>query len=243
MRKFVLTTTSLMVLAGVSVPAFAQEGEPTPTWYYGIKGGLTRPLDADFDRNDNGNFAYRVDPKLGWAVLGHAGYDMGRIRLEAELGYHQSSVDSVWIADPLRVSPPGVYDDPDGKVKLYNIMANVLFDIVEWQGFTFSAGGGAGYGMVSLKNVAATDGAPHLVDKADKEFMWQAIGALSMPLNERIDLTADYRYLQTGKLDLIPENGDVKGKYKTHMFLIGARFKLGGAEPAPEPAPPPPPAP
>ncbi|MBT6961008.1 MAG: OmpA family protein, partial [Rhodospirillaceae bacterium] len=74
---------------------------------------------------------------------------------------------------------------------------------------------------------------------SNTKFTWQAIAGFSAPLTEQVNLTVDYRYVQSGKMrfETLPTGGTSVDRYnpQSHNIMVGLRFNLW--EPTPKPTP------
>ncbi|MEX1147721.1 MAG: OmpW family outer membrane protein, partial [Sphingomonadales bacterium] len=133
-------------------------------------------------------------------------------------------------------------------------MANVYYDFDFGGAMRPYVGAGLGYGNVNFKNYR-TDTVNILSDR-DAGFAYQLIAGLRTRVSEAMDVTVDYRYVETENPKLIDSLGrDVTGNYNSHVVMVGLVWKFGQeAEPRreepvravqrqPEPAPQPAPAP
>jgi OmpA-OmpF porin, OOP family len=112
MRK--LAVTLALATTALSTPAFARDD----AWYVGVEGGAMLVEDIKFDIGTAVDAA-TVDHKAGFDVDGVVGYDLGAVRLEAEVGYRQATVSGyrsttttpyVTGAGANAVAGPGNYD-------------------------------------------------------------------------------------------------------------------------------------
>jgi len=106
---------------------------------------------------------------------------------------------------------------------------------------------------VSLDGASPIGGSS--INDDDWGFALQAGAGLAIPLNRRLKLTADYRYMSVRDLNYTSAAGtSIDADYDDHAVFIGLRFALNppppapkpvvqAVAPAPTPAPPPPAAP
>src|SRR5436189_813514 len=95
MTKYLLAAAAA---AAVATPAAARDGN----WYAGGEAGLITVKDSDVDRRfPAGDWVpwLDVDHNLGFDVDLIAGYDLGFVRLEGELGYKRASHNDYQIDD------------------------------------------------------------------------------------------------------------------------------------------------
>ncbi len=246
MKKFV---AAALAAVAASSPAVARDNQG----YFGVEGGAlwARDIDIDAFAVQEGtpvaiDDAFRVDFKTGLDVDLIAGYDLGFIRAEAELGYKRAAVDEV--GGPF-FNEGGSFVDGDGHVNVTSIMGNALLDFGNEDGVSFYAGGGLGWARVKLDDV---EGGFSTISGKDSGLAWQVIAGLRTALSDNIDAGLKYRYFRSSKLDfgdlLPPSSFDefTAGRFQSHSLLASLIFNFGRAAPPPPPpvvvdAPPPPP--
>lgn len=227
------TIVTLGVTLGIAAPALAA-GEG---FYIGGGAGLHMPDDSDVS---GPGFSNNVDLENDWGAIGALGYAFGNgFRVEGEIGYRTSEVDSV---DGAAAS---------GDVDATSFMANVLYDIATGTAFTPYLGVGLGAVRVDVDNATTVGGSTW--DDSDTVLGGQAIAGLSYALSDRLDLFGQYAYLLTDDVEGNLANGtSAEGEYDSHNLFVGLRFRFAApppppptpvAQPAPAPAPAPPPAP
>ena len=244
MRFYLLAAAAAVAVAS---PAAARDG----SGYFGVEGGILFPNDSDLDisatvdGDDLGeeDDALSVDFKNGYDVDLIAGYDLGLVRLEAELGYKRakgkdlevdSEFDEFFSDDDLEI---------DGKTTVWSVMGNALLDFGDDAGFSGYIGGGLGY--AGVKAFGETDGS----------WAWQGIAGVRTAISDNIDLGLKYRYFRTGRLhydvSTVIDDGDggtfdvdldARTHFSSHSLLASLIFNFGApAAPPPPPPPPPPP--
>lgn len=166
----------------------------------GVVGTPLGPIDTEFDNPLNLNLKTGVDAD----ILG--GYDFGMFRLEGEIGYKRSHLNSA--ANPAflvgvnaALNRPSVAPDPaapglpalvssdfrlDDEVHVWSAMINGLVDFGGEGGVGGYIGAGAGYGKV------------HFADTSDGKFAWQILAGLYFPVSSNIDIGLKGRYFQIG---------------------------------------------
>ena len=224
---------SLGTVALFALPAAAEDPMMEGPYVRGAA-GLFLPNEWSGDVNGaERTFDFGTGPALGLA----AGWKWAEgLRAELEAGYRSASADEV-------NGVPGT-----GKVKLYPIMANLLYDFSTDGPIKPYIGAGAGIIPTNFNDVAPEAGIA-TYDESDTGFGAQAILGAAVPVAERLDLTLDYRYLYTSGLTIAEGllNQDVESiNVKAHTIMAGLRYQFGHSirpEPVDTPAPPPPPAP
>lgn len=230
--------TKRSVIAGLGIlaassAAFAEEGP-----YVGIGIGLHVPIDRT---GFVGTTPLEIEFKEGAVGIATFGYDFeSPLRMELELGYRRAIVDEINES----VAPLGTGDQDQ-----LSGMVNMLYDIeTDWAATPY-IGVGAGLARTKWSNVAGA-GTFTYADK-NTDFTWQAIAGIAAPITERIDLTFDYRYMDSsgGSYDSVMAGAPTLDRYspQSHNFIVGLRFNLWEQKPEPtpvaRPAPPPRPAP
>jgi len=242
MKRFLLAAVAA---AAIASPAAARDG----SGYIGIEGGLV--LDADsaldleatdgVDSIDIDN-AFEMDFNPGADIDLIAGYDMGMIRLEAELGYKRMKADEVQLDSELFDLIPDDADiDFDAKARVWSVMGNALFDFANFEDTSLYAG--AGIGFASVKMLGDTDSG----------MAWQLIAGARTALTSNLDAGIKYRFFNARNLNFSDDFEDIEldsdGFLRSHSILVSLIYNFGAAAapvappPAVEPPPPPPPAP
>ncbi len=184
--------------------------------------------------------------KKGGVVIGTFGYDFDNpFRMEVELGFRRGVIDEAGFA-PLPDSP----EFGTGSQEQLSGMLNFLID-VETDDLPVTPYIGAGVGLVETDWDNVAGGGTFTYDGSNTELSWQAILGLAAPLNDRLKLIFDYRYLDSGGQGFtsVQAGAPAIGRYspQSHNFIIGLRYNLWEPAPKPEPvaqpAPPPPPPP
>lgn len=219
------------VLAGLALPglAVAEEGP-----YVGIGLGLHAPIDRT---GFAGATPLEIEFKEGAVGLATLGYDFqSPLRMELEIGYRSAVVDEINQA----LAPQGT-----GRQSQLTGLVNMLYDIeTEWSATPY-IGFGAGLGKTKWENVAGA-GTFNYAD-SNTDITWQAIAGISAPVSDTIDVTFDYRYVDSsgGSYDSVMAGAPTLDRYspQSHNFIIGLRFNLWEPKPEPKPMAQPAPAP
>ncbi|NKB43756.1 MAG: outer membrane beta-barrel protein [Alphaproteobacteria bacterium] len=213
-------TVTLAAALTMSSLAVADEQGP----YVGFGIGLHQPNDRSYF--DGTTTRSDVEFGDGGVGIGYFGYDFGdMMRAEIELGYRRAIVDEF-------SGPGGI-----GSQKQLTALGNLLMDLDIDAAFTPYIGIGAGLGKTKWDAVGGV-GTP-LYDGSNTKFTWQAIAGFLAPLTDRVDLTIDYRYVQSGKMrfDTLPTGGTAADRYnpQSHNIMVGLKFNLWEPTPAPTP--------
>jgi opacity protein-like surface antigen len=236
--------------------ASARDGLP----YIGIEGGALKPekLKLDYQLRalsvPNGTV---IDHKTGFDVDFVAGYDLGLIRAEAELGMKRALVTGVAVSPAIQFNNTGPLTI-NGRTRAYSAMANLLLDFGKDDGLQVYGGGGLGLARLSLNNVISGPGvaAGRGIIGSDRSFAWQLIAGMRVPVSYNVELGLKYRYFRS-EVDLRDDTNPaaieaLEGRFRSHSLLASLIFNLGSppapaappamVEAAPPPPPPPPPA-
>lgn len=223
MLKFTRLAAATAV-AGIALSgaAWAEEGP-----YVGIGIGLHAPIDRTAFV---GATPIETEFKKGGVGIATLGYDFeSPLRMELELGYRRAVVDE--INEALAPSlGTGAQDQLSGLV-------NMLLDIETDWSVTPYIGLGAGLARTKWSNVAGA-GTFTYADK-NTDITWQAIAGIAAPITDSINLTFDYRYVDSsgGSYNSVMAGAPTLDRYspQSHNFIVGLRFNLW--EPKPEPTP------
>lgn len=242
MRK--LAVTLALATTALSTPALARDD----AWYVGVEGGAMLVEDIDWDVGAAID-SVTVDHRAGYDVGGTVGYDLGPVRLEAEVGYRSAKVTGLrstttlpWVtgAGATRLAPGGTYD-AGGSSSALSFMVNALWDFGDddgVQGFV-----GPGLGVARVKNRLALTSNGSALDDSDTVVAWQAIAGIRAPLSDNIDVSLKYRFFNAPGAELVDVAGRPWfGRFRSHSIMGGLVFNFGAPEPEPV-APPPAPAP
>ena len=220
MSKFI-TSFAIIVVSLMSWALSGAQAEDRQGFYFGAGVGANLPQNVRANEVGTANSGkYDLDP--GFATNAAAGYAFGNgIRTELEVGYND-------------VDPSG---DPGADVDTVSAMINAIYE--------FPTSGrlrpyiGAGIGVVRTDYDSAQPISGIIVDDADTKFGAQGIAGITFQASDTIDLFLDYRFMRTGKLDLVAETFEnVKVTNKNHIVMAGLRYYMGAPqqrEPAPQP--------
>ena len=172
-------------------------------------------------------------------------------------------------AVPYQLCAPGVArtaaapscGQPDGHLRVYSGMANVIYDILPTWKIDPFVGVGAGLSYLdasvngqfnSIKPITAASPAVQnlRIHNDNTAFAYQALAGLTYHVTDRLSVEGIYRYYRTAdhKLNSVGsapggiQPGVFRGHYDDSSASVGVRWNFG-PESAPPPPPPPPPGP
>ena len=226
-----LALASLAAIAIASAPAAAQDDDGL---YVGVGNGLVQSGDVDFTTTGGDVTA---DPDWGWELEALVGYDLGLVRLEAEAAYKKfdlGALDAGTAGVPASIAADdtpqlvfGPQDGVNGDVAVLTGMVNALADF-DAGPVSISVGGGVGMARVDFSDLRNFDTGPGFLDDGDTRFAWQGIAQLRAPLNDRLDASLKYRYLNAGGQELTDSIGRTfEADLNTHSIMGTLIFKLG----------------
>ena len=204
------------IAAAAILTAFGAAGalanEPSSA-YLGVGGGA---VFLPEEKLENGA---KIDTDTGWMADGTLGVRWkGGWRLELEGAHRENDAN---------IGPVS------GEIKSTSVMVNVLRDLdMGWKIIPYIGGG---IGWVQANYRLPVPGS----NQKDTGGIWQAIGGASLPINDKLEVFADYRYFDTYSLDDINLGGSfVKDSYHGHAVTAGLRWTFWNeAPPAPVAAP------
>ncbi len=249
MRKLAITLA--LASTALATPALARDD----AWYVGVEGGAMIVEDINYDIAGPGARAGtgKVDHNYGWDVGGVIGYDLGGVRLEADVSYRRATVDaySATTTTPAYSNAGALYNvgagnyTAGGKTSALSFMVNALLDFGEDDGVQGFIGGGVGVARVKAESTLNGNG--NWLDDSDTVFAWQAVAGVRQPISDNVDITLKYRFFNADNVKLVDVTGGTnEGRFRSHSILGGITFNFGAPTPPPpppEPTPPPPPAP
>lgn len=191
--RFTKTVASFFLagIAGAAGTAQAQDGLGTsPNGPY-VQGNLGLSIVQDSEISGGGLTA-DVDFDNGFTFGGGVGYRFAPFRVQADLSYRESDVESV------DFGALGVLDGA-GDVSVFTPMLNAFYDIDLGGRIVPFIGGGIGFAFV---DVDSDNSATLVVNDSDNAFAWNAIGGASFGITDNVAIVGFYRYLQSGDFDL-----------------------------------------
>ena len=177
-------------------------------WYGGVKAGVAMATDSDI--TITGLPTVEIEYDTGFTVGGAIGYIMENFRLEGEISYQASDVDSIAgvSLDLLGVS---------AEVSALTFLANGYWDFVTESGFTPYLTAGIGATKVELEMT----GEP---SEDDTVFAYQLGAGVGFALSETVELDFGYRYLGATDAEFTDGIDKAEVTIGSHNLLVGLRF-------------------
>jgi len=253
----------LGTVAGLSIISAANSNAHNQGWYIGIEAGANWIGDTDYSFGQDYGYDEKslvsldvpygygnsgsMDFDTGWAALGTIGYGFEKNwRVEFEVGYRSNDVDAYfageapYLALDQQINLP-MYNTRNAEFDEWTFMVNVIYDVPLTDKLDLNIGVGAGADLADFDDNSS-------VNDDDWNFAYQGIVGLSYALNDRLDLTLTYRYLNVDSPSFTgattrwgTERYELEDVEK-HSLTVGLRWDLHADE-APFVAPPPPPPP
>ncbi|CAA7612985.1 OmpA family protein [Magnetospirillum sp. SS-4] len=211
--------TLLVATAIAAVPALAQA-----QWYVGLDAGAQFLQDSD---NSGTGLGYKSESDIGWLTQGQIGHAFGPWRLEGELSYRSSGIDTVGGTSG------------SGDTTALGLMVNGLYHFMPQSSWHPFVGAGIGAAQVDAGSVKRNN--VELYSGDDWQFAYQGFAGLAYDVSKDVELKAQYRYFATLDYETKAANGTaLDSEYRDHAVLIGFTYKFNPppvAAPAPAPAP------
>jgi OmpA-OmpF porin, OOP family len=228
----------LGLCALAALPAQAQMSAPawqgqTRGFYVGVGGGWSHLLPLTSSGSTDG-LQFHTKLNEGFVADVAAGYDFGRLRLEAEVAYRRSDVRHTTI-DSGGTNYPSLtgQSTANGDVAALAWMANGTVDILPQSRITPYIGIGIGGAVIQLENYAALG--TTFVSHSDVEVAYQGIAGVRYQIAPSVSMALDYRFFSTTTPKLHDtKSGSFSTQYRSHNLILGIAYHFGA------PAPPPP---
>lgn len=209
MKRFILALLVLTMLTPAAAFADRYRGGGVGG-YAGILLGVN--MGNDIDITDNyyvPAYVDRLEFDPGVYVGGTIGSDFGPLRLEGEISYRGSDVDSITFEGDSFPTPGG-----DGSVGALAVMFNAFLDLETGGPVTPYIGGGIGFANLSIDDV------PYYNDDDDGVFAYQLGGGLAFNIQRNMTVDIGYRFFGTSDADFEYASMD----YQSHTVMLGFRF-------------------
>lgn len=219
--------------------AAAAQGAGTQTLgpYVGIGGGWSHLMPFT-DSESTDHLLFHTRPQEGFVADAAAGYDFGRLRLEAEVAYRRSGVTKTAIVDG-GTAFPGLtgHSTANGDVSALSWMGNATVDILPRSRITPYIGLGIGGVLLQLENFAA--GGTSFVNRSDVEIAYQGIAGVRYQIAPSVSLALDYRFFGTTTANLHDtKGGSLNVPYRNHNVILRIAYHFGAPSAPPQPAAP-----
>lgn len=218
MNKKMLLAAGCTLTVLCSVPALAAEKNGP---YVSGHLGMAMPSDATGTDSTVPGLSLDVDYDSGFAINLALGYRTGPMRLEGEIGYQKSDVDTI------TASYGGVSASASSgfsaDTSVTSFMLNGYYDFQNSSAFTPYITAGLGFAKVkaSLDIPDYGLGSYNWSDK-DTVFAYQIGAGFEYAVNQTVSLDARYRYFATSD----PSFGTEDWEFSSHNLMLGARFKF-----------------
>lgn len=221
-QKLTIISAALLL----ALPSIGAAAEPHSGAYVSGFVGVSVPGESDVTNDYAGNPPTsdqdRIEFDPGIYIGGTGGYDFGYLRLEGEISYRNSEIDSI------TNSIDGRYGNLDGDLGVSAFMANAFFDLHNDSRVTPYLGDGIGFAVLNLSDASGTDRNYNYWDLYNEDddtvFAYQVGAGVEIALNPRYSLDLGYRYFGT---DTANFNDDIfqtsKMKFESHNVTIGFR--------------------
>lgn len=224
-RTAIVAAAAVLCAAGADAQAQGQMGRPLPQvaapsidefgWY--VTGGAGLALFDDLDFDDSALGRIELKPETGFAMGGAVGFRFNRaFRAEGEASYGFLSLRNA--------EQSGTAFAVDGSFHVVTVLGNLYVDFGRGRLRPY-LGVGGGFGVIEGADVKINGIAP--AEMSGSAFAWQLIAGAAYQLEEKIDLTADYRFVNLGEVDTDGTAAGGSGKILSggsHRFMIGARY-------------------
>lgn len=200
-----------------AAPAGPKDATGRRGWYVHGRGGMSFAKDAEIEDNIANFDAFEVGPT--WVVgLGRTLGERWRLELE---GAHRSNE-----AEIVDFNPELGEDRADGTVRARSLMANLIYE-PGWQ-TTFRPYVGLGAGVAWARwNVGLKPDDSTFVDDRDAAAALQVMFGAAAAVNERLAVTAEFRYWLTAPFDLEePDGRPMRTELTVNSLMLGVRYAI-----------------
>lgn len=218
MQKYMLIAVAAFLLG---FPALGSATTAEPGAYVTGFLGVSIPRDADvtgFDFDDEVEF----DP--GIYLGGSGGYDFGLVRLEGELSYRYSEIDTI------AEQGGTTYRNVDGNLGVFATMFNCFLDLHNASPVTPYLGGGIGFATLHLSNTYGRDNFGKFIfygSGDDTVFAYQGGAGIEIAFNRQLSMDLGYRYFATDDAEFDSHNDIFSSmKFQSHNASVGIRVKF-----------------
>ena len=219
----------IAVLAILVIPAICFATPPRPGPYASVFLGVSIPEDMDVTTTyfgDPQQYDDRVEFDPGIFTGGTAGFDFGYVRLEGEISYRYSDMDSI------TAKTEGFeFNSVDGNLGVFSMMANAWFDFHNASLITPYWGGGIGFAVLDQDDTYVVDpqGGSGVLYPGDDDtvFAYQLGVGIEIALNPMMSLDIGYRYFGTSdaKFNSDPYISS-DGNFESHNAVAALRVNF-----------------
>ena len=191
-------------------------------FYLSLNGGFNVMHDYTIQTLVSGTGVLKVENDVGYVFSGAAGYDFENYRIEAEVSSRVNNVGTI-----SRLETGAQQQGSDGEASAFAIMVNGYYDLENKTKYTPYIGGGFGYSYVEFEQYE-TNTNPAILSDSGNAFAYQAMAGVEYELDERIGITAEYRYFATGEIEVTTTlgNNSTELPYRNHSFMVGMNMKF-----------------
>lgn len=227
--------TVALVLTSLPVAALADNSGI----YIGGKLGTSFQQSKDMQshgyfHNNSADFDYTTTKdktKATFNIGANVGYDFKvvyHVPVRAELDYTYRSDakmnTSTYIFSSISGTAGGEYEDDHFKIKNSTLMVNGYYDFYNSTGFTPYVGLGVGASFVKYK----VEQQNYDYSFSKTHFAWAAMAGVSYQIDSNLVASAEYRYLDSGKIKDTTTEEHITDKWSTklysHDITIGIRY-------------------
>jgi OmpA-OmpF porin, OOP family len=239
MKSAGLLLAALGLCALQATTAHAQTSAPswqgqTRGFYLGIGGGWSHLMPFTDGESTDG-LVFHTRPQEGFVADLDAGYDFGRLRLEAEVAYRRAGVQQTTI-DRGGTGFPGLtgHTTANGDISALSWMGNGIVDILPQSRVTPYIGVGIGGVLLQLENYAAQG--TTFVSGSDVEVAYQGIAGVRYQISPSVSMALDYRFFSTTTANFHDTKGGAFNvPYRSHNVILGIAYHFGAPRPPPPP--------
>lgn len=223
-----ICASALLISAGSMVADPAAAAQHEDRWYVAAAGTVSLledahslvtglPIPGGFTEHE-----HRMD--AGYGLQAALARRLGRLRVEAELGYTHNDSDGY-----VAIVPPNGRIRSDGRHDALRLMANAYVDFGQGRLRPY-LGAGAGWTQVKMRFFGPrppfpTEDPMLILDSKDSGFAWQAIAGAALQVTASLAVTAQYRWFDAGTLKA-PDLSDIphQREHAGHNIDLGIRF-------------------
>ncbi|MBC7963450.1 MAG: porin family protein [Steroidobacteraceae bacterium] len=219
--RYQLLILSALLLALPTICAASPHAGPYVSGFIGVSVPRDNTVTTEnFDNTPTNHDKVEFEPGIN--IGGTGGFDFGYLRLEGEMSFKYSEIES--ITDQ---NANFRFRNPDGNLGVAAFMTNAFFDLHNESRVTPYLGGGIGFASLHLSDTRATDAAGRVLlydEDNDAVFAYQAGAGVEVAINRMFSLDFGYRYFATDTANF--DNGFDQAtslKFESHNATVGFR--------------------